>query len=159
MKPKSIMTALLLAFVAVAAMVLVYKETTGRGDKKTNSNPAKAAPQRAESPKDELIVYFFHGRNRCKSCKIIEANAKQTLEKDFSKELSSGRIVWRDIDLDAPENQHFIQDYQIISISLVLADMQGGKQKQWKNLEQVWDLLQDKDGFRDYVHKEVRAWL
>jgi len=37
--------------------------------------------------------------------------------------------------------------------------MKSGKQKRWKNLEQVWNLLNDKDEFVSYVCKEVNAWL
>jgi hypothetical protein len=159
MKPKTIISAVLLIFVAVSAGFLVFKEST----KSKKQTPAKNAP--AAIPKDNaarddvLIVYFFHGRARCKSCKIIEAFGKKTLESRFADELKSGRIVWRDIDLDEPENRHFVQDYQILSISLVISDMHGKEQKQWKNLEQVWDLLNNENAFIDYVQKEIEAWL
>jgi len=157
MKPQKIVSAILLIFVAASAGYLIYKSSLGVPSQNTES----ATEQAKEIPDGGkvLVVYFFHGTARCPSCKIIEAFGKKALEQGFPKERKSGRIVWRDIDLDKPENQHFIQDFQILSISLVLSDMENGEQKQWKNLEEVWNLLQNEKGFVEYVQKEVRAWL
>ena len=157
MKSKSIISAVLLVFVAVSAGYLVYQNSIG---KPTNSN-AEDSQQTQKTPSEGkvLVVYFFHGHARCKSCKIIEAFGKKALEEGFQDEMESGRIVWRDIDLDEPGNEHFVQDYQILSISLVLSDMENGEQKHWKNLEEVWNLLNNEKEFVDYVQKEVRAWL
>ena len=73
--------------------------------------------------------------------------------------IHSGDAIIIEFRCDGPENRHFIQDFQIISISLVLSDTEDGKQKQWKSLEDVWNLLQNEKGFAEYVQKEVRAWL
>lgn len=159
MKPKTIISTVLLIFVAVSAGFLVFKESTKSKAQAPAKNTPAAISKDNAARDDVLIVYFFHGRARCKSCKIIEAFGKKTLETRFAQELKSGRIVWRDIDLDEPENRHFVQDYQILSISLVISDMQGDKQTQWKNLEQVWDLLSDENAFENYVQKEINAWL
>jgi hypothetical protein len=41
----------------------------------------------------------------------------------------------------------------------VLVNEVRGKPTQWKNLEKVWQLLQDKPKFLRYVQDETRAYL
>jgi len=41
----------------------------------------------------------------------------------------------------------------------VLVNEVRGKPAQWKNLEKVWQLLQDKPKFLRYVQDETRAYL
>ena len=157
MKSKTVVSAILLIFVAASVGYLIYKNSPGRPPESGAANSKQAIENTAQDK--VLVVYFFHGRARCASCKIIEAFGKKALETGFPEEMKSGRIVWRDTDLDEPENQHFVQDYQILSISLVLSDTENGAQKQWKNLDEVWDLLDNEKGFVEYVKKEAGAWL
>ncbi|MFH1539249.1 MAG: nitrophenyl compound nitroreductase subunit ArsF family protein [bacterium] len=154
MKSKTAVTIILLIFVAASAVYLIYNEAFRKpvGEKNPVTGPRGVSDI-------ALVVYFFHGTARCRSCKIIEAFGKVALADGFPEELKSGKIVWRDINLDRPENRHFAQDYQIVSISLVMVDMENGEQKRWKNLEEVWGLLNDKGKFTNYVQREVRAWL
>ena len=166
MKPQRIFNVILLLFVVVSIGSIIWKETR----KQDTASPAESV--KSEIPdavvvndKDAvvadqvLVVYFLHGRARCKSCKIIEAFGKKALEEGFPDEMKSGRIIWRDIDMDEPENKHFVQDYQIISISLVLSDTEGGEQKRWKNLDEVWNLFSNESAFVGYVQEEVKAFL
>lgn len=59
----------------------------------------------------------------------------------------------------AQENRHFIQDYKLISKSLVLVNKVNEKQTKWTNLKMVWQLTGHKDAFLNYVRKEVRGYL
>ena len=43
--------------------------------------------------------------------------------------------------------------------SVVIVDIRDGKQKQWKNLAKVWELLYDKDAFVNYVRDEINSYL
>lgn len=157
MKPKKIISAVLLIFVAVSVGYLIFKNDKGSPTEYRAGSAEKAeeAPEKGRV----LVVYLFHGAARCSSCKIIEAFGKKALENGFPAEMKSGRVVWRDISLDEPENRHFVQDFQIISISLILSDMENGKQTRWKNLEEVWSHLDKEKRFVEYVQREVRAWL
>jgi hypothetical protein len=49
--------------------------------------------------------------------------------------------------------------YELVASSLVLVDFRDGKERQWKNLEQVWDLAWDDEAFADYVRKETWNYL
>jgi len=63
------------------------------------------------------------------------------------------------VNVEEPENKHFIQDYQLVTRSLVLSLVSDGKEKKWKNLPDVWKLVRDKDKFFQYVKDEVEKLL
>jgi hypothetical protein len=41
----------------------------------------------------------------------------------------------------------------------VPADIQDGKPTRWKNLERIWELLDDEPAFLRYVETEIRAFF
>jgi hypothetical protein len=89
---------------------------------------------------------------------MIEALAQKAVEEGFADELAAGRIEWRIINLDEPENKHFEEDYRLPMQSVIVSEVRGGKEVRWKNLDKVWDLLNDDTGFVRYVQDEIRAY-
>ena len=104
------------------------------------------------------MTYFISG-TRCESCRIIEALAKETAENDFAAAFASGKLVFRVIDTSEPGYQHFIQDYQITSKTVILSHRKDGKEIAWADMAKVWDLLDDAPGFRAYLGAQVRDYL
>ena len=121
-----------------------------------------ALAQKAPDPKPgthKVIAYYFHTDYRCSTCMKIEAYSKEAIEKGFPEELKNGTLEMRVVNYEKPENQHFMQDYKLVSKSLVLVSMVNGKQTEWTNLKLVWQLTGRKDAFLNYVRKEVRSYL
>lgn len=131
------------------------------------SNPAKAEPAKpgmssrantaAASPK--LVVYYFHGNTRCITCRKIESYAKSAIESGFAAELKTGQIEFRAVNVEEPNNEHFVQDYQLATRSVVLSRLRNDKQDAWKNLDQVWTLVRDPEAFQRYVVGETKQLL
>jgi hypothetical protein len=115
-----------------------------------------AAPQ---SGAHKVIAYYFHTNTRCSTCMKIEAYSHEAIEKGFPEELKNGTLEMRIVNYEQPENRHFMQDYKLVSKSLVLVNMVNGKQTEWTNLKIVWQLTGRKDAFLNYVRKEVRNYL
>jgi hypothetical protein len=107
----------------------------------------------------KVIAYYFHTNTRCSTCIKIEAYSKEAIEQGFSEELKKGTLEMRIVNYENPENRHFMQDYKLVSKSLVLVNMVDGKQTEWTNLKVVWQLTGRKDAFLNYVRKEVRSYL
>jgi hypothetical protein len=63
------------------------------------------------------------------------------------------------MNVDAPENEHFVEDYELSTRSVVLVEILDGKQKQWKKLSQAWELVGDKPAFTVYIQEEARKLL
>jgi hypothetical protein len=120
-----------------------------------------AEPQAAaqQSGAHKVIAYYFHTNTRCSTCIKIEAYSHEAIEQGFPNELKNGTLGMRVINYEKPENRHFMQDYKLVSKSLVLVNMVNGKQTEWTNLRLVWQLTGRKDAFLNYVRKEVRGYL
>lgn len=112
-----------------------------------------------KSQNSKLIAYYFHGTFRCTTCRTIEQCSHDAIQTYFAKELGNGRLEFRPVNVEEPENKHFIQDYQLVTRSLVLSLVSDGKETKWKNLPDVWKLVRDKDKFFQYVKDEVEKFL
>ena len=107
----------------------------------------------------KVIAYYFHGTFRCSTCRTIEQYSHDAIQMYFAKELGDGRLEFRPVNIEEPENKHFIQDYQLVTRSLVLSLVSDGEETKWKNLADVWKLVRDKDKFFQYVKDEVEEFL
>jgi hypothetical protein len=150
-----------------------------RGDKTTASVESVPAPesypskksvtkQKEEAPASQIavtshnakvIAYYLHGTFRCTTCRTIEQYSHDAIQTYFAKELGNGRLEFRPLNVEEPENKHFIQDYQLVTKSLVLSLVSDDKETKWKNLPDVWKLVGDKDKFFQYVKDEVEKFL
>ena len=98
----------------------------------------------AAEAKDKVIVYYLHGNRRCATCMKFESFSKEALEGAFAESLKDGRLEWRAVNVDEPDNGHFVGDYQLYSKSIVVVKMRDGEQVEWKNLKRIWELVRDK---------------
>ena len=152
--------------VALLAVVFIGLWLTGNipAQKSKSSAPAKASVPAEKlsstvAPNANVdIVYYFMTTQRCPSCHKIETFTKETVQTKYADALKKGRMTWKMVNVDLPENAHFIKDYELYTKSVVLVKMRNGKQVEWKNLDQVWQLLTNKSAFQTYIDKEVKAF-
>lgn len=107
----------------------------------------------------KVVAYYFHGTFRCSTCRTIEQYSHDSIQTYFAKELVNGQLEFRPVNVEQPENKHFIQDYQLVTKSLVLSLMTDGKETKWKNLADVWKLVGDREKFFQYVKDEGEIFL
>ncbi len=107
----------------------------------------------------KVVAFYFHGNFRCRTCRTIEAYSEEAITKGFADEIGSGRLAWQAINVEEPENRHFVEDFKLFSKSLVLADYRDGKIVRHENLQQVWQLVRDKEAFVEYVRASTRDFL
>ncbi|MEJ2720780.1 MAG: nitrophenyl compound nitroreductase subunit ArsF family protein [bacterium] len=160
MKAKTVVTSVLLAFVAISIVFLVVKETRSPRAPAVVAEPAGGSGSTATKiPDSKLIVYYFHGTKRCNTCRTIEAYTEEAVRSGFPTQLETGRIVWRPVNVDEPENEHFVEDYGLTTRTVVLVDVEQGHEEKWTKLDRVWDLVGDKDAFIDYITKNTGEYL
>lgn len=117
------------------------------------------AKAKAPASGKTVQVYYFHGNYRCHNCINMEAWSRQAVERDFAPELKKGRVAYLSLNVQEKGNEHYINDFALTNKGVVVARLQGGAVKQWKNLDQVWTHLSDREKFMDYVSAGVRAAL
>ena len=77
----------------------------------------------------------------------------------FLTELGNGSLHMRVLNMQDPENEAYVNDFGLEYYIVVLEKVVDGKRVEWKKLERVWDLLNDKDEFKKYVVSETRNYL
>ena len=149
MRPKIILTISLLTFVAASVGYLVVTEVI-RED----------APDRKLGDFEHKVgIYYFYFLPRCPSCNKLEGYARQATEEGFADAIEAGRLEWRSIDIDEPGNKHFVKDFRLYTKAVVLVEIRDGEIVRWKNLEDVWNFIRDKDECIDFVKDELSAFM
>jgi len=123
------------------------------------SVPLVAAAPAEQSAEQKVIVYYFHGNKRCKTCRTIEAYAGEALASRFSTELDSGLLEWKVVNFDEPENEHFLEEFGLYSSSVVVVEREGGRAVRHEILPEVWSLVREKQSFFAYLNTAVRKYL
>ena len=157
--PRWLPLALLLALVPLVGWVFAQADTPVAPPQGSISTSAEAAADALPKGGTGVVATVFHGSARCPSCVTLEEQTRETLKALFSKELASGKLVFRSVNAEAPEHQHYIEDYRLTSISLVVARFEKGTRKDWKTLQDVWQHLRDPESFRRYVGQETGRML
>ena len=143
---------IVLFFVAVAALGAIYVHA-GKG---LADSPAASQPQTTDT---RVIAYYFHVTVRCTTCRTIESYSREVIEQKFGADIAKDRLQYRLVNIQLPENRHFVKDYQLFTKSLVLVRFDKGRQAEYKVLNDTWELVEDKSAMQGYVEREVRDYL
>lgn len=137
----------------IAALVLAGGSIAGPSA--TGFQPAvRPAPARV------LTVTYFLTNSRCDSCYRIEAWTRAAVEAGFARELKTGRVVFRTVNIEEKANIHFGDDYQLLTKSVIVSESVKGKDVRWKNLDRIWKLIsRPQPEFTAYIQSEIRGWL
>jgi hypothetical protein len=120
---------------------------------------AAASNAPAETVRDGLAVYYFHGNIRCPTCQSIEAQSRDTVQKDFASQLGKGEVTWKILNYEEAANKKLTAKFEIQMPVVVLAKMKDGDIQDWKRLDKVWALVGDKPAFGKYVRTEIEQML
>ena len=169
MKVKNIVTLTLLVFIIASVAFLIFKEsryemknnfTEGTvSNEKSGSMESPGAAVKTNEPGHKVIACYFHGTRRCPTCRKIEAYTTESIKTAFAEQLKSGRLEFHVVNVDEPQNKHYIYDYNLTTKSVVLAYYLNGEQTRWKNLQRVWQYVVNKQTFMDYIENETKDYL
>jgi len=164
MKARRIATIALSVFVAASVIYLVATETRKSAQTETAADTSIMSGQSVPDggvPTEErvLSVYYFHTTARCYTCRKIESLTETAVRNNFSAELARKTIVWQPVNIDLPENRHFVKDFNLFTKSVVLVDSKKGKRVRWKNLDRIWQLVSSEPAFTDYITGEISGYL
>ena len=107
----------------------------------------------------KVIAYYFHGSFRCPTCRNLEQYSKEAIEDNFKKELDEGILIFKALNVEEKENEHFVKDYQLYTKSLVLSLVKDNKEVKFKNLDKIWEYVRDKTKYMNYVKNEIENFL
>ena len=70
--------------------------------------------------KDMVEVLYFHGAQRCKTCKAIEQNTMKIIESNYTDEINTGKLVFKSVDLT--QEKELAKKYEVTWSSLFVID-------------------------------------
>lgn len=142
--PRRIIGTALLVF---SAGVLAWSFAKDAGKCKCCGGGAAICDAPTTVERGVTTVYYFHGARRCMTCNKIEKLTRETVEGAFREDLANGTMKIVAVNLDEPQNEHFVQDFKLTTRSVVV--QRGG---QYENLDKVWQLVHgDEAAFRSYI--------
>jgi len=130
------------------------KQVNDVGDKNNFTQSALINKPQA----DKVQVFLFHPTMRCSTCIAIGRLAGETVSERFQSELESGKIEFREINIDLPENKELAQKFQANGSALYLNAVKDGAD----NIEQdikVWSLFGNAVQFKDYLEGRINNLL
>ena len=104
----------------------------------------------------KLIAYYFHPTARCMTFRNIEAYSIEAINEWESK--TGKTVIWKELNIEDSVNEHYVEEYSLEFSSLVVAKFDGSGKKKWKNLEETWKLVNDKETFIKYVKFELNQF-
>jgi hypothetical protein len=119
------------------------------------AEPAGAPP--APALRDGVLVRYLHTTARCVTCKKIEEYAAAAVRDGFAAEIAAGQVVWESVNIDEPAFRDLAQRYQLFTKTVVVSRIEGGREVSWKRLDEVWQLVRNREAFFRYVQAEVAA--
>jgi len=162
---KKLGTYLLYGGALVFAVALVYMSFSS--GKKTESSDINAGIQENNSsaekvqdfkPAQKIQVFLFHETQRCYSCITIGKFAKETVEQKFSEELKSGKIEFREINIDLPENKEIAEKFKATGSLLFINSIVDGEDS-IQNDVRVWQLVSNRQAFMNYLSDKLKGML
>ena len=141
-----------LFYTLIAAILLISCSNSTEKKTETASTDVKQA--------NRIEVLYFHGAQRCVTCKAIESNTKALLDSLYSNEIASGKIVYKIIDISQKENEEVADKYEVTWSSLFV--------NRWKNgTEEVNNMTEfgfanaksDPDSFKNGIKSKIDELL
>ncbi len=147
------------ALIFVIALVWISVKPDKKTEPSSNTQKSFQKTKVGESkPAEKVQVYVFHSTNRCYSCITMGQYLKAMLEESFQSELKSGKIEFKEINVDLPENKVVATKFQVAGTSLFINPVIDGKDNIQEEV-QAWRLLGNQKNFSDYMVKKIRALI
>ncbi|GFO97708.1 hypothetical protein ig2599ANME_1915 [groundwater metagenome] len=130
---------------------------------KSNAVPSSmkngdATGQSSTMSADKIEVVHFHATQQCWSCITVGEYALKIIKEKFPQEYENGKIVFKDINRELPENKDMVIKYQARGSSLFVNAIRNGKD----NIEEditVWRLVSNENQFISYFQNKLNNLL
>lgn len=84
----------------------------------------------AQSSADTYVeVLYFHGKQRCVTCKAIEQYTKEVIDIDLADWVKAGRIRFKEVDISTPDGEKLAEKYRVNWSSLYVNKWEGSQEE------------------------------
>ncbi len=154
MKRRSLLAVTIILIVGALSIAVLARNSGSE-----HAQAASITGTSGDARNSKVVAYYFHGATRCFTCRKIESLSHDVVTSDFSPQLKTDQLEWQSVNVEQPGNEHLFDDYKLVTWSLVLVTYKNGKQTDYKNLTDVWTLVNNEPAFRSYVKSGIQAAL
>ena len=155
MQKKTIIVIIAIAIIGTAFLILKNGNKSTEAQSQNNQiveNQSKEEKQSAE----KIQVFVFHATQRCYSCITIGKYAGETVSEYFQPELRDGKIEFREINVDLPENKDLAIKFQAGGSSLFINAITNEKDSISEDVT-VWRLVNNEVQFKNYLRNKLNG--
>ena len=69
---------------------------------------------------DAVKVMYFHGKQRCVTCKAVGKLARELVAQDYATQAAQGKVQFVEVDFSTPDGERIADRYEVSSSALVL---------------------------------------
>lgn len=104
--------------VVLALLLIIAVTACKQNTKKTESNEVQTEAAINAADASVVNVYYFHGKQRCKTCIAVGDVAKETVEKAYA---ANNKVVFKEIDTSEEIAKSLVEKYEVTWNALVIA--------------------------------------
>jgi len=139
----------------IGAMFLILKNGNKSTEAQSQNNQIAENQIKEERQSAEKIqVFVFHATQRCYSCITIGKFAGETVNEYFQSELRDGKMEFREINIDLPENKELARKFQAGGSSLYVNAIIDGQDNIAEDVA-VWRLVNNEIQFKNYLKNKL----
>lgn len=122
------------------------------------SMPTQTIITALPSGSEKIEVLHFHATQQCISCINIGKFTKAVIEEKFPEEMKSGKITFKTINIDLPENYKIANDYKVSGSALYINAIKDGNDNREEDTT-VWRLVTNEAQLKSYFEAKLKALL
>ena len=107
---------------------------------------------------DRLEIYYFHRTQRCSTCLAIGRYTKELIQLKYADKVEKGKLDFREINIDLPENAEIVNKYQAGGQSLYINAISDGQDNINQDIN-IWRLVRSESQFKNYLENKINSLL
>jgi hypothetical protein len=100
-------------FLSIASVAVIMASCGGSAEKKTTETTQVEVAETAK-----VMVYYFHSKQRCKTCLAIQDVAGQTIAENFA---DNADVKFLELDFTEKANEAIAEKFEVAGSSLIIA--------------------------------------
>jgi hypothetical protein len=113
----------------------------------------------ADAPADRVVAMYFHRTQRCPTCQKMGSYSEEAVRTGFAEQMKGGTVAYYYVDFQDPKNAKLAKGYDISGPALIVAKIKNKKVKEFKDLEDIWTNVADKQAFIKYVQGNISEYV
>lgn len=104
--------------ILIGLMAVTIFTACGQANSKKDSKETASTETTVQSTDASVVnVYYFHGKQRCKTCMAVEKVTKETIEKAYA---DNKKVRYVEINTEDKANAKLVEKYQITWNALII---------------------------------------